>query len=120
MISPMYTVFQTKNSINDNFLYRLLKTELYRHIFEINTSSSVDRRGSLRWNQFSNIKIPVPNLIEQQKIASVLSTADKEIGAHQKQLTTLKQQKKGLMQQLLTGKKRVKVDEPEQLAAVGG
>jgi type I restriction enzyme S subunit len=48
---------------------------------------------------------------EQQKIASVLSTADKEIESHQKQLSALKQQKKGLMQQLLTGKKRVQVEE---------
>ncbi|HEY8036157.1 MAG TPA: restriction endonuclease subunit S [Methylobacter sp.] len=59
LISPMYTVFQTTKNINDEFLYRVLKTELYRHIFEVNTSASVDRRGSLRWNQFAAIKIPV-------------------------------------------------------------
>jgi type I restriction enzyme S subunit len=110
LISPMYTVFQTKENVNDEFLYRLLKTELYRHIFEINTSASVDRRGSLRWNQFSAIKIPVPSLPEQQKIASFFAVTDKEIEAHQKQLSALKEQKKGLMQQLLTGKIRVRVD----------
>lgn len=109
LISPMYTVFQTKENINDKFLYRLLKTELYRHIFEVNTSASVDRRGSLRWDQFSAIKIPVPSIPEQQNIASFFAVTDKEIQTHQKQLSTLKQQKKGLMQQLLTGKKRVKV-----------
>lgn len=109
LISPMYTVFQTKENINDEFLYRLLKTELYRHIFEVNTSASVDRRGSLRWDQFSAIKIPVPSIPEQQKIASFFAVTDKEIQTHQNQLAALKQQKKGLMQQLLTGKKRVKV-----------
>jgi type I restriction enzyme S subunit len=51
----------------------------------------------------------LPSIKEQQKIASVLSAADTEIETHQKQLAALKQQKKGLMQQLLTGKKRVKV-----------
>lgn len=55
--------------------------------------------------------VNLPSIKEQQKIASVLSSADKEIQNHQKQLATLKEQKKGLMQQLLTGKKRVIVRE---------
>ena len=44
---------------------------------------------------------------EQQKIAAVLSTADQEITALQQKLDALKQEKKALMQQLLTGKRRV-------------
>lgn len=61
----------------------------------------------------SNLKeicVNLPLIKEQQKIASVLSAADKEIETHQKHLAALKQQKQGLMQQLLTGKKRVKVE----------
>ncbi|GEM_PF-1840990 len=54
------------------------------------------------------IHIPCENK-EQQKIASVLNAADQEIENLQKQLDAMKQQKKGLMQQLLTGKIRVKV-----------
>lgn len=111
LISPMYTVFQTNNNINDEFLYSLLKTELYRHIFEANTSASVDRRGSLRWNEFAQLKIPVPSLPEQQKIADIFTAADKEITTHQNQFAALKKQKQGLMQQLLTGKKRVNVNQ---------
>ena len=57
---------------------------------------------------FSNLVIALPSINEQQKIATVLSVADTEIETHQKQLAALKEQKKGLMQQLLTGKKRVK------------
>ncbi|MBK8905353.1 MAG: restriction endonuclease subunit S [Anaerolineaceae bacterium] len=63
LISPMYTVFQTNSSINDAFLYRVLKTELYRHIFETRTTGTVDRRGSLRWNEFSQIAVPIPSLL---------------------------------------------------------
>ncbi len=48
---------------------------------------------------------------EQQKIAAVLSTADAEISTLEKKLACLKDEKKALMQQLLTGKRRVKVDE---------
>jgi type I restriction enzyme S subunit len=55
--------------------------------------------------------IKLPSLSEQQKIALVFLAADKEIENHQQELEALKQQKKGLMQQLLTGKKRVKLKE---------
>lgn len=51
-----------------------------------------------------------PNSIkEQQKIALVLTNADNEIGLLEQQLADLKQEKKALMQQLLTGKRRVKI-----------
>jgi len=49
-------------------------------------------------------------LKEQQKIAFVLTTADKRIETLQQKLDCLKQEKKALMQQLLTGKRRVTVD----------
>jgi len=109
VISPMYTVFETNNKVDDTYLYLLLKTEKYRRIFEANTNASVDRRGSLRWKDFSSIHIPLPLIDEQKAIANVFVLADKEIALLQKQLDALKEQKKGLMQQLLTGKKRVKV-----------
>ena len=51
----------------------------------------------------------VPTLEEQKKIGRVLYLADQEIETLQKKLDCLKQEKKALMQQLLTGKKRVKV-----------
>lgn len=58
---------------------------------------------------FSNLVIGLPTLEEQQKIAAVLSNADKEVKILEQQLADLKQEKKALMQQLLTGKRRVKV-----------
>ena len=59
-------------------------------------------------------KVVVPKeLNEQQKIASVLTAADKEIEVLEAKLAHFKQEKKALMQQLLTGKRRVKVDEME-------
>ena len=57
-------------------------------------------------------KITLPsNVSEQQKIASVLTAADKEIEVLEAKLSHFKQEKKALMQQLLTGKRRVKVNE---------
>lgn len=56
------------------------------------------------------ITVPNINITEQQAIADVLSTADEEIDLLNKKLEALKEQKKGLMQQLLTGNIRVKVN----------
>ncbi|KPZ68951.1 MULTISPECIES: restriction endonuclease subunit S [Pseudoalteromonas] len=53
--------------------------------------------------------IALPHIKEQKKISSVLSNADAELDLLAKQLANLKQEKKALMQQLLTGKRRVKV-----------
>ena len=58
----------------------------------------------------SNFKVLIPPLKEQQKIATVLTNADKEIELLKQQLADLQQEKKALMQVLLTGKKRVVVD----------
>lgn len=55
------------------------------------------------------LRVGIPSIDEQQKIAAVLSCADQEISALQKKLDALKQEKKALMQQLLTGKRRVLV-----------
>ncbi|ELC7281855.1 restriction endonuclease subunit S [Aeromonas veronii] len=64
---------------------------------------------SLRLPMFQKMKLNLPTFEEQQKIAVVISTADQEITTLQQKLDALKQEKKALMQQLLTGKRRVKV-----------
>lgn len=111
LISPMYTVFQTAERINDRYLYKVLKTELYRHIFEVSTSASVNRRGSLRWGEFSKIHVPLPGLEEQKYIADVIDSANVVAEQYIELRDTLREQKKGLMQRLLTGEVRVRVEE---------
>ncbi len=65
---------------------------------------------SLRLPMFQKMPIKLPSLKEQQKIATVLTIADREIELLQTKLEALKQEKKALMQQLLTGKRRVKLE----------
>ena len=105
----MYTVFGTNPSlINDTFLYKLLKTQKLIYIYKSRMEGSIDRRGGLRWNDFASIKIAVPSIEEQTAIAEVLTAAGREIELAKEKLERLRRQKRGLMQQLLTGKKRVK------------
>lgn len=110
LISPMYTVFKTDNSVDDEFLYKILKSHHYIHEYQKRMEGSIDRRGGLRWNEFSKIKVPVPSLEEQKQIAAILSQADNEVKLYEQQLTILQQQKKGLTKKLLTGEIRVKID----------
>jgi len=67
------------------------------------------RNRVLSKNAFLQIPIELPSFEEQQRIAAVLNACDREIELLQKQLAVLKEQKRGLMQKLLTGQIRVKV-----------
>jgi len=71
-------------------------------------------RGGLNLSILRSVGIYLTPLQEQQKIAAVLTAADNEIELLQKKLAFLKQEKAALMQQLLTGKRRVKIDTTEE------
>lgn len=107
LISPMYTVFKTNESVNDNFFFRLLKSHFMIHEYNARMEGSIDRRGGLRWDAFSIIKIFLPPYDEQTAISNLLQTADKDIQLFKIKVDQLKEQKKGLMKLLLTGRKRL-------------
>jgi type I restriction enzyme S subunit len=109
IVSPIYIVFRTDpQKVFAPYLYALFKTETYRHIFAMTTNASVDRRGSLRWKEFSSIHVPLPSLDEQRRIVAVLDAADGEIKILFRLLGEYRNQQRGLMQKLLTGQIRVK------------
>lgn len=120
-VPNVFISFERRNSNICNefyeqyFMANYCSRELKRYI---TSGARSDGLLNLSKADFFSVRLPYPTIEEQQKIASVLSAADNEITAHQKQLNALKQQKKGLMHQLLTGKKRVKLDEPEQRVAM--
>jgi len=95
------------NIINPQF------ARFYFRSFYMRDKISRLAQGSTRFNlsklQVMKIKISIPLLKEQKKIAQVLSTADKEIELLKNELETLKEQKRGLMQRLLSGDVRVVV-----------
>ena len=91
---------------NIEFVYYLLTYNKHRMISKASGSTFLE----LSKTSFESMKFKVPKLKEQQKIAIVLTNADKEIELLEQQLADLQQEKKALMQVLLTGKKRVVVD----------
>ena len=100
-----YAIMDFKNAIG-KFLYYYITFN--RHYFLAQAVGSTVK--SLRLPMFVKMPIKLPSVEEQQKIAAVLTNADKEIELLEQQLADLQQEKKALMQVLLTGKKRVVVD----------
>ncbi|EGR1756501.1 restriction endonuclease subunit S [Vibrio parahaemolyticus] len=82
-------------------------------LYTVTTLCGGSTRSRISRTNLGRMKIFLPALNEQQKIAAVLSAADKEIELLEAKLAHFMQEKKALMQQLLTGKRRVKVAETE-------
>ena len=100
---------QQINSItpNENF-----STEFIYYLMNNSKENLLKYAGAgalpmLNKNTFSSIKFKFPTLSEQTAIAEILATADRELQLQKEKLVQLQTQKKGLMQVLLTGKKRL-------------
>ncbi|EAR54804.1 Restriction modification system DNA specificity domain protein [Photobacterium sp. SKA34] len=112
VLSPMYVVFSTNDSkLQRDYLSYWMDSHEAKQRIKNSTQGSV--RESVGFDALCNFPFILPALNEQQKIASVLTAADKEIELLEAKLAHLKQEKKALMQQLLTGKRRVKVAQTE-------
>ncbi len=80
-----------------------------KFIYELMQLIKFPRGGHKRYyiSEYQYLRLMIPKYNEQKAIAQILSTADKEIDLLNQELEQLKEQKKGLMQLLLTGKIRV-------------
>ena len=108
IVSPAYIVLKPKEKIDDEFYKQYYKS--YEFIGRLATAVIGIRDGKqISYDDFCIVKIPFPSIKEQAAITNVLQTADKEIQFLKKKMEKLKEQKKGLMQGLLTGKKRLEI-----------
>jgi len=93
------------------FLAKLLvSTPIHAHF--VRYANGVTRFG-LTLSSIRSLRIPLPPLPEQRKIAEILGTWDEAIALTEQCIAAARQRKKGLMQQLLTGKRRFKEFEGE-------
>jgi type I restriction enzyme S subunit len=107
---PMATNQGFKNltlskNYHPEFVYYLLSFNKHRLMRYASGSTFVE----LSKRDFERIKLGVPSLPEQRRIAAVLRTCDREIELLNQKRDALQRQKKGLMQRLLTGRVRVRV-----------
>lgn len=107
LVSPAYTVLQESLPISKMFYREYMKTENF--INRLNSIIYGIRDGKqISYKEFGTLKFNYPPLEEQKAISKIIEIADEEILDKQLYLDKLQEQKKGLMQQLLTGQKRVK------------
>lgn len=111
IVSPAYTIVTPTEKVVPAFAAYLFKLPALIHVFYRHSQGLVSDTWNLKFNHFKKISWSFPGVEEQQKITAVLTAADQGITALQNKLDALKQEKKALMQQLLTGKRRVKVEE---------
>lgn len=113
LVSPDYVVFRCKEESKDfpgldsDFLDHFRRSKLWEKFVMATGNGSV--RIRIYYSELSRLKLKLPSLAEQKKIAKLLNAMDREIDLLRKQLDLLKLQKKGLMQKLLTGQVRVKL-----------
>lgn len=110
VVSPLYICFsKTKENECPEFYTHYFEAGMLNHEIQALAQEGARNHGLLNISieDFFNAIIVQPPLAEQQRIADILTTEDKVIELKEKRLAEKQQQKKYLMQQLLTGKKRL-------------
>lgn len=102
---PMYR--PVNDRVDIDYLISYFLTKRGTDILEAASPGGAGRNKTLGQDRFLKSKITLPTIEEQQKIATILTTQDKVIELKEKRLAEKQRQKKYLMQQLLTGKKRL-------------
>ena len=99
--------------ITNSFLYQIIQTNKFIDLANQSSGSKMPRAD---WNVVENGIFPFPTLPEQEKIASFLSAVDEKIQQLILKVALLEQYKKGVMQQLFSGKLRFKDENGEEYA----
>lgn len=102
---PMYR--PVNDRVDIDYLISYFLTKRGTDILEAASPGGAGRNKTLGQDRFLKSKIVLPPIEEQQKIAAILTTQDRVIELKEKRLAEKQRQKKYLMQQLLTGKKRL-------------
>jgi type I restriction enzyme S subunit len=90
------------------FASYLLKASHVVHLLWRHSQGLVDDTLNLKYHHFAQVRAKVPSSVpEQRSIAAILSSAESELRLLRLKHAALATQKRGLMQLLLTGKKRV-------------
>lgn len=101
--------FNPKTGIVDYFRHLILQPR-FRYLLDLISPGGAGRNRVLSKKDFLKLEVKIPTIEEQTAIAQVLQAADKEITLLKAKTEKLQEQKKGMMQVLLTGKKRLKID----------
>ena len=98
MISSLYVCFKTTQKVDDEWLMQLLKTAKLNYCYNVNGEGGV--RVYLFYPNFARIRVSLPSLTEQKKIACFLNLLDERISTQNKIIDKLQSLIKGIMVEL--------------------
>ncbi|NNH60331.1 hypothetical protein HLI01_26745 [Rhizobium laguerreae] len=109
LVSPDYVVLACEpHDFEPDFLDHLRKTRWWTH--HINSGGSGSVRQRTYYDDLAALQLPLPDIEEQRKIVEVLNVARDDLDQTKNLKAAIEQQKRGLMQKLLTGEWRAKVE----------
>lgn len=100
MISSLYVCFKTTQKVDDEWLMQLLKTAKLNYCYNVNGEGGV--RVYLFYPNFARIRVSLPSLTEQKKIACFLNLLDERISTQNKIIDKLQSLIKGINQYVFT------------------
>ena len=116
VVSPIYEVLKVNENVNGSLLEHALTCPRQINYFATKTEGTLIERMAVKVDVFLHTKIYLPTKKDEQNaIATLLDGASREIQLHKSTLASLIEQKRGLMQKLLTGQWRVTVPETEEV-----
>ena len=107
IVSPAYTIVTPHKNVDVRFMAMLIQQPRVVYDFWTHSQGLVSDTLNCKYPDFCQVKVRIPSKEEQTAIADLLYEFDKEINLANEKLASLQSQKRGLMQQLLTGKKRI-------------
>lgn len=109
IVSPAYTIVTPNKRVDGYYMSNLFKQPRLMYDFWTHSQGLVEDTLNCKYRDFGKVRINCPSYIEQKAISKIITATDHEIELAKQKLELFCQQKHGLMQQLLTGKKRVKL-----------
>ena len=104
IVSPAYTVLTAKRPICNEYFAALFKNYKLINEFKKNSQGMTSDTWNLKYPQIKTIKVYLPRVTEQEKVASLLVTLDKRIAAQATLVEQLKKYKRGAIAHILSGK----------------
>ena len=118
--SHRFPMYLPKNNLsNVNFLRYLFVTDKGQSYLELASPGGAGRNKTLGQSNFAELKIDLPSLEEQTKIATFLSIVDEKISQLSQKLHLLGQYKQGMMQKLFSQQIRFKADDGSEFGEWG-
>lgn len=108
IVSSLYEVFKTTDKCDAQYLWQFMHTRRFNDMVVKYAEGGV--RQYLFYKNFCRIKVNLPSINEQKKIAEFLTTFDKRIAAQQNIIADLEETKKGLLQKIFSQEIRFKDD----------